>query len=240
MSTGHRAPGEMHGSLPDGRSPTPQPEPGARQAPGPAGDAELQQPLHALLALVDEDRERQCKAVLDEARAQAAAVRRSARDLALVRVRQTFAEQRQGLASRLGAARAQLATRQRLQEQQHSAALLALCWQQLPSALLARWQDADARAAWVDQVLQQAQRHLPRAGWVLAHGPGWPEAERDAACRSLAGKGHTGLQCHADPAIAAGLCVTAAGNRVDGTLAGLLADRAAVEAALLRLWEQTA
>jgi hypothetical protein len=41
----------------------------------------------------------------------------------------------------------------------------------------------------------------------------------------------------ADAAIAAGVKVVAAGNAIDGTLAGLLADRPAIEARLLRQLE---
>jgi hypothetical protein len=45
------------------------------------------------------------------------------------------------------------------------------------------------------------------------------------------------LQFEADPAIHAGLKVVANGNVIDGTLAGLLADRHEFEAQLLRQLE---
>ncbi len=197
----------------------------------------LQASLQALLALVDADRERQCSKVLDEARTGAATLRAQARAQARTLLRLSFDEQRRTLQARVAAAQARLATQQRLHEQQRSASLLALAWQQLPAALQARWAQPAARAAWVAHVLATAHARLPATGWRIVHTPDWPAAELAAAHDTLAQRGHADATFYADATLPAGLKVSAGGNLIDGSLQGLLADRAEIDAALLRRLE---
>jgi len=190
-------------------------------------------PARALLELVAADRERQCRQVLDAARAGAEAQRARARAAAQARLHAAFAEQRRLRDEHVAAAQARLATQRRLHEQQHTAALLQAAWRQLPLALLARWQAPATRAQWVAHVLASARERLAGGAWHVLHAPDWPAAERTAAAQGLA----PGTTFAADAAINAGLKVGIGGNRIDGTLAGLLAERAEVEAALLRQME---
>lgn len=194
----------------------------------------LQASLQALLALVDDDCERQCTQVLDEARARAAALRSQAQAEARTRVRQVFAEQRQALQAQVVAAQARLATQQRLHAQQRTSMLLGLARQQLPAALQARWAQAETRAAWVAHVLNMAHARLPAAGWRVVHAADWPGGEAAAAAAELAQRGHSDAVFEADAGMAAGLKVSAGGNVVDGSLAGLLAETDEIDAALLR------
>lgn len=201
--------------------------------------AEVERQAHALLDLIEADRARQTQAILDAARGEAAALRAQALAQARARLRQAWAEQRRLLNERVAGAQARLATQRRLHAQQHSAALLQLAREQLPRALQARWQQAATRAAWVAQVVAAARAHLPRGAWRVLHPDDWPATEQQALARQLAGAEVT-PQFAPDPAIAAGLKIAAGGNVIDGTLAGLLADRVALEARLLRLLEQHA
>jgi hypothetical protein len=114
----------------------------------------------ALLDLVERERAQQCQALLDEARRAAATQRASSRAEARQRVREAFAEERARCAARLAAAHADLRTRRRAQAQRHLEAMLALAWRELPEALAARWQDADARGAWAAAALANARRAL--------------------------------------------------------------------------------
>lgn len=199
----------------------------------------LQASLQALVDLVDADRERQCAQILGEARARAAALIDHARAEALAHLRQTFAEQRHALHAQVAAAQSRLATQQRLNAQQRTTALLGLARQQLPAALQARWVQPAARAAWVTHVLDVAHARLPAAGWRLVHGPAWPTQESHAAAAALAGRGHADVSFETDATMTAGLKVHAAGNVVDGSLPGLLAEADEVDAALLRHLEST-
>jgi hypothetical protein len=195
-------------------------------------EAQAQQ---ALLDLVEAERAKACAQIDGDTAAIVQAVRAQARAQALLRIRSTFAEQRQRLHDRLAAARARLATQRRLHAQQHTALLLGLAWAQLPGELQSLWQQPAARAAWAAQALSAARKRLPPGAWRVTHAPGWPQAEQQA-CVDAAGSG-VALQFEADAGIAAGLKVAVGGNVIDAALSGLLADRGDFEARLLRRLE---
>jgi hypothetical protein len=199
----------------------------------------LERRARALLDLVEGDRSAQCEAILAEARARAAATIAEARAEARARTREVFAEERRRAHERVAAAHAKLNTRRRLHDQQRTAALLELGWRRLPDALRARWQDHGMRRLWIDAIVAAASRVLARAPWRIAHDPGWPPGERQAAGDRIASEFGFAPVFVSDPGIAAGLKIAAGGNVVDGTLGGLLADRAEVGANLLRHLEQT-
>ena len=86
----------------------------------------------------------------------------------------------------VAAARARLATRRRLYEQQRATALLAAGLARLPGVLRDAWRDEALRAAWVDAVVASALAALPRTAWRIAHPPAWPAAEQRAVAARLA------------------------------------------------------
>lgn len=192
----------------------------------------------ALLALVEADRAGKCGAILGAAREQAAAIRRDAHEAARERMRAMFAEERERRAARVAAGRADLETRRRIGLQRRAAAQLAAAWQALPRALTGRWQGGDERAAWIAGAVADARRLLPGSTWRVAHAAGWPQAERAALAAALAGDG-IAVTFEENAAPDAGLRIAAGGNVVDGTLAGLLADRAEIGALLLALLDES-
>ena len=204
------------------------------EAPGPLP---VDGPARALLELIEADRARQCSQILGDAMARAAAVRAQAHADARARMRQAFAEQRLLRREQIAAAQARLATHRRLHEQQRTAVLLRLAWQQLPGELLTLWQQPSSRAAWVAHVLASAQSRVPRGPWRIVHAADWPAAQRQALAQAHQAATGAAPTFEADASISAGLKVVAAGNVIDGTLNGLLADRADFEARLLRLLE---
>lgn len=193
--------------------------------------------MQALLDLVDADRRQKCEAILADARGRGAAVLRQAHAEARARMRKAFAEERVRRDARLDAARANLQTRRRIADQHRAAALLAAGWTRLPEELLRRWRAPELRRRWVDAVLAAARAALPGTAWRIAHAPEWPAAERDAIRAELAAAHGTDCRFDADPRIRAGLRISTNGNVVDGTLDGLLADRADIGSQLLHLLE---
>jgi hypothetical protein len=204
-----------------------------------ADTALVERQAQALLDLIEADRERRCAQALDEAHARAAAQLAQARAEARSRMRQLFAEQRQRRHLAITAAQARLATQRRLHEQQHTAALLRLAWQQLPAELHALWRQPAARTAWVNKVLAAAREHMLPGGWRIVHAADWPAEERRVPADRLAGAAAVAPVFEADATVGAGLKVVAGANVIDGTLAALLADRADIEARLLRRLENT-
>lgn len=200
----------------------------------------LERRTQALLDLVEADRRTQCEGILDEARARASALLAQAHADARIRMREAFAEERLRAQERVAAAHATFQTRRRLHAQRRAADMLALCWRRLPDALHQRWCEPAARRTWVDAIVAMAHSALPRTPWNIAHSPDWPVAEQQQLRARVAADFAAAPTLVADPGIAGGLKITARGNVVDGTLAGLIADRVEVGAQLLRHLEQSA
>ncbi|RJG00386.1 hypothetical protein [Noviherbaspirillum sedimenti] len=198
----------------------------------------VERQMQAMLTLLEEDRRRQCDALIADAQARARRVVRQAQRDARARMRAAFAAERQRLDEQIKAAAARLQTERRLSEQQRLAQLLQLAWQMLPEALLERWQDPGRRKTWMAQAIDSAQRLLPHEMWTLQVAPGWPAEERDQALQSVARCLGTMPACSELAELQAGLLIIAGGNRLDATLGGLLADRAAIEARLLDYLER--
>jgi hypothetical protein len=191
----------------------------------------------ALLDLVDADRRQKCDAILAEAQGRGSAVLEQAHADARARMRKAFQEERAHRNARVDAARANLQTRRRLADQQRAAALLAAGWRKLPEELLRRWQAPELRDLWVAAVVADARAALPGGAWRVTHAPDWPLAERDAIRAGLTAARGAECRFDEDARIRAGLRISANGNVVDGTLDGLLADRAGVGSQLLHLLE---
>jgi hypothetical protein len=200
----------------------------------------LEARTQGLLDLVETDRKRRCDAMLGEARTRAAATVAAAHAEARARVRNAFEEERRRLAARVAAARARLMTHQRAREQRHAGALLAAGWQKLIAALCERWRDPRCRQSWIASVIAEARKALPPGAWRIVHAPGWPDGEREALTNGLATTLGAPPQFVVTEAARAGLRVSADGNVLDGTLDGLIVDRAEIGARLLSAVEDQA
>jgi len=189
-------------------------------------------PMQALLDLVETDRVARCAAIELESSQAARALAREARRAARARLTDVVGIERRRLRERFAALEAMLATETRLAAQRGLRERLDEMWHQLPSALVARWSDPASRREWVASVLEPARDLLGRPGWRIVHAPDWPEEERQEVAAAFAARGIAGIVFEEDPGARAGLAVRANGNVVDGTLAGLLADRSAIGARL--------
>ena len=185
-----------------------------------------------LLALVANDRDEKCGGILREARERSRVLLAEAHHLARQRVRDAFAQERRLADDRIGAARARLQTHQRLAEQRRARALLALAWQRLHQELRTRWRDAALREAWIATVVAQARSQFSGQRWHLAHPTDWPVAERASLAATLRRDGIE-VELVEDGRIDAGVLIRCAGNLIDGTHAGLVADQDDVGARLL-------
>jgi len=195
----------------------------------------VEKTTRALLDLVEADCMRQCETVLDAARAEAAKTLAHAHAGARETARRTFTDARERHLSRIAAAKAELATHERIAEQQRIAMLLAGAWRLLPDELIRRWRDPVLRRRWVEHVVAIARALLPRGAWRIVHAPDWPERERIALAAVL----ETPPAFGAEPAHRAGLAIACSANVIDGTLEGLIADRDEVAAQLLSELERS-
>ncbi|HUH94461.1 MAG TPA: hypothetical protein VL742_15130 [Casimicrobiaceae bacterium] len=194
--------------------------------------------VRALLDLVEADRSRRSEAILGAAQARAAETLAAARVAAREGLHAAFREERERREARVAAAQARLQTHRRLHEQRRAGALLSFAWARLPDALVRRWLEAPSRQAWVARVLHEARAVLLPGRWRIEHARLWPPEERDSLgadlCRALG----TPPEFVENDAIRAGLRISAGGNVIDGTLAGLIGDRVEIGARLLRHMEE--
>lgn len=189
----------------------------------------------ALLKLVEDERDKACRQLLAEADARARALIHDAYQRERAALHQRIVAERSRAEGILRAAAAEQATARRRRGEQAHERLLAAAWPRLQAQLAERWAQPDQRRRWVETTLEQALARLPGRGWTIRHAGGWPQAERDAALARLARADIEPPALRADGDLAAGLIVAAGGAVLDMSLAGLLRDRARIEARLLAL-----
>lgn len=194
----------------------------------------LQARTAALLEAVETYRESGCRGHLEPARARARTLLTEARRAARGRVHAAIAEERAAFSAQVTRAQARLATRERMAHQHLLQVLLAEGGRELAGALAARWRLPASRREWIETALARALATLPRSVWTVTGPGGWPRDERDAAAAWLEAHGVT-ASVAVEPDIEAGVRVVTGGVELDATLAGLLADRRAVEGRLLHM-----
>jgi len=187
----------------------------------------------ALLQLVADNREAKCRALSQRAAAEARAIVQPAHAQARVRVRAALEEARRSAGERLARGQARRRGQQRIAEQKRLKARLELAWRELNELLARSWQDPGERRRWVEAYAQRAASVLPRDAWEIAHPAAWPEAERAQLRQFLLARGVSRIDFAPDRGLSAGVKFRAGSSTLDATSAGLLADRAGVEARLL-------
>jgi hypothetical protein len=185
------------------------------------------------LELVERDRSERCRAIRADAEAQARDVVRAARREATRRFKQALHEERERSGKRVDAARAELATTARQQDNELVRLVLARGWDCLRIELVRRWQIADSRARWTRALIERALGLLPAAAWRIEHPADFRTSELDAFAPRIVERSGSRAELCENREILAGLAIVSQGVRLDATLDGLLADRATVEGRLL-------
>lgn len=192
----------------------------------------LEAQLEELLELVEDFRDRSCREIEEQARARAEGIVARAGQEARGRMRAAVEHERARAREKITATRARLLTQRRHRRQQLDKRLVARGWEELRPALARRWQNEAQRRAWIEALVRRADALLPAAEWRVEHPSGWDPGEMPSlGAQSSARAGPPTFVEDAD--IEAGLRIRVEGTCLDGTTEGLLADRAAVEAALL-------
>ena len=187
--------------------------------------------MEQLLALLERHRQDTCERVLAESRREAADLARQARRAARQRVAAAVAGERRRLAETVRDAEAHIATRKRQRRQAQAAHWLERGWALLEQALAARWADPAARRVWCRSLFLQGQGALGSGGWVVEYPQGSDvEAIRHCMQEVIGGQS---ARLVADPELRAGLRIHADDACLDGSIAGLTADHAQVQALLL-------
>ncbi len=193
----------------------------------------LDMQVYSLLARLNAEREEGCRRITSEARDEAADLVVEARRRARSQVKAAVVEKRRRVAEHCRRVRTEVEARQRERYFSELGARLAEALEALPQALGRRWQEPDARRRWCESTVGAAQEVLSAGHWQVSVAPGLSAAERewlvDYAARAAGGT----AEVTEDPSLGAGIVVSEARSRCDGSIAGLTADRSRVESALL-------
>jgi hypothetical protein len=187
----------------------------------------------ALLQRVTEDRDRRCAMLRAAADAQAQQIVRSAHTEARQNVSQAVIQERtrMELGMRQATARADIEARRR--ERLQSRELIGQMWARITDVLERRWQEPDTRRAWIDAALTQATSVLAGRPWFIEGGPDWTEEQRAELILRAGARGARSVQWSRQAAMTAGFRIRSGNVCIDATVPGLLAQRDAIEAALL-------
>jgi hypothetical protein len=179
--------------------------------------------------------------ILRQARARADEVVRDSRRAARARVHEAVTEERRRRESAVLEARQRLDTEARRQVQRRYRHLLGEAWPELTRELAARWAQPEARAEWCELLLEEAGDTLGGDGWIIEHPHpktgAWSRDDERRLEKALAARNLPAARFRADAEVDAGLRIRRGGACLDGTIAGLLARRTAVEGRLIAHWE---
>jgi vacuolar-type H+-ATPase subunit H len=192
-------------------------------------DAQVQR----LLDIVESWRKQQCDVLVERARQESRRVIRQAYQSARRNVHEDILVTRRQIGDTLAAARARQHTL--MMQQRHAAAssFLDLCWGALADQLQARWQQPEARRAWVAKIVSTATALVPARTWLIEHPGDWPDAEQEALCAQVKTGAAGEIRFRADPGMTAGIRISTDGAIIDGSLQGLMADRNAIDSLTL-------
>jgi hypothetical protein len=195
--------------------------------------------VQQLLEVVEQQRDRRCAEILQQAEIEAQQLVQQARQKARVRLHREIQLARRQFSHQLILQQAGQSARQRRLRYRSDRALLDDAWQRLRAALERRWQDAVARRLWVEALTDRARARLVQTGWLVEHPADWPAEERLATARRLLAWLGEEPGFTADPGLRCGIRVRAGDTVVDGSCEGLLRDRAHIEAQLLAALRET-
>ena len=186
-----------------------------------------------LVAGVDADAAAREQAVLAEAGEQARELRQDAFRQARKQIQAAVGKERDRVEQELTRGHAALQTRQRQARQNRWMVQLRETWTSLEETLLQLWPDPEHRRSWLRTVAEAANRQLPAGPWTVRCPADLSEPERMSFGKLL--EPGTGFEprFEVDTEIQAGVSVQTGRATLDGSVTGLLAARADIEAALL-------
>jgi F0F1-type ATP synthase membrane subunit b/b' len=191
----------------------------------PLRNDEFDRQAQALLQQVTDDREQRCAALRATVDQQARQIVRRARAQARQSVDHAVAQERTRLELGLRQARARADIEARHDEQRCSRKLLDHMWSEIEAALERRWSTLVSRSAWIEAAMSEAGRVLGGRDWLIESALELQEQTRS--------RGAGTITWSLQPALPAGLRISANGVCVDATVTGLLSARGAIEAAFL-------
>jgi vacuolar-type H+-ATPase subunit E/Vma4 len=182
-----------------------------------------------LLQVVKQYENKHCDKLRKRAGIQAERIVEGAYKKARERTMRSVEEARSQSIQDLKMAEASLQTQIRLARHKLDEAFLEQAWIQLRDALCARWQDAELRNQWISEIVNEADASLISREWSLE----CPDSLSDTECEQLKAQldtlGLDSLEMKPGDDMNAGLRICAGGACIDGSVEGLLRQKARIE-----------
>lgn len=194
----------------------------------------------ALMQLLEQSRDAQCREARERAGLQAAELRRAARKQGRERVSRAAHEERERLDREVRMVEAEIETEQRKRARRRDMELIAAGRDTLREALAARWRNRAERAAWAEVAMIEAAEVLLGREWTLEHPADWADEERDAALTLAREHCDAQVTAKAVDELDAGLRIRSEGALVDLSIPGLLANVRTIEGELLAEFNRAA
>jgi hypothetical protein len=180
----------------------------------------------------------QIKLKMDRSHRIATELLQSAHRRARKHMHQRIQRERRRMRDSEQSAKARLATKKRVAMHARMNTLIDAGIKLLATALRDRWTHRESRLDWCDSLLQQTFRSLQGPEILVEHPEDWDRDE----CRAFLEKiqEHFGQRpkTRADPELVAGLRIHSGDAWLDGSIAGLLAQRGRIESQLAALLVQ--
>ncbi len=194
--------------------------------------------VQSLLDALEMQRDRRCREIESAAEHKAQQLLADSRRRMRDRVHKAVLEERQRRETALLEARHRIETADRHRVQEHYRNFLHDAVPMLRAELEQRWRNAASRRSWCEMLLGEAVDRLPGDRWTVEHPGDWSEDDTRWIGELFAARELPEPELYEDADIVAGLRVRFGSACLDATLAGLMASRHAVEAALLAAFER--
>ncbi|MBF0613599.1 MAG: hypothetical protein G8237_00595 [Magnetococcales bacterium] len=192
--------------------------------------------LDDMLAAIARHSHDEQERILTQARQEAAALIANAHQQARQRMRTWVANERRLLKQTLQNIHAQEETEQRNHTMQRINRHLEEARLLLDRALLERWHNPPQRQLWIEALVMRALQILPPGEWEICLPPDLvTDAGMEPLTQRIMTAGLPAPRLRPDARIMAGIRLGCQGVWLDGSVAGLLANRPAIDAALLAL-----
>ncbi|MBF0272713.1 MAG: hypothetical protein HQL98_11695 [Magnetococcales bacterium] len=191
--------------------------------------------LDDMLALIEQKRLTEHERILHQAQNEAAILIAEAHRKARARMRDMVNRERHVMEQALRRARSQEETERRNHALSVDNRHLEQARSALDQALLERWREPESRKLWITSTVERAMAFLPTGEWEIHHPSDLDPSEWQMVEKRLLESGLPKPQAVMDASLQAGMRLGCQGAWVDGSAAGVVANRLSIDAGLLAL-----
>ena len=196
-------------------------------------DSIIDAQLERLMQVVDDYRSGLHEQIISKSKQDKSLIVKSAYKDSRKRLHHNIQDIRKKIRKEISAASAKQGTLVQRLEYADNIRFLQQTWNVIEAKLLQRWRIAEQRKQWIEKIAHTVFNKLPPGIWQIEHPVDWLTIERNALSNYIHQRIGQKPIFVTDNSIMAGLRFNYSGAIIDGTLEGLLVDRARIESEML-------